>query len=139
MKKLTRSSKDKMISGVLGGIAEFFGIGSTGLRIGYVFIAFVTSYPLILLYILASIIIPQDDGFIYQENNEEQYKNNSNTLLGISLIILGIILVLKITLEKYNFRIIQLINNFLREIVSFWPISLIILGIYIIIKSRDNE
>ena len=39
MKKLTKSATDRQVSGVLGGIAEYFGIDSTIIRI--IFIIFV--------------------------------------------------------------------------------------------------
>lgn len=37
-KRLTKSSKDKLISGVCGGIAEYFGISSLGVRILFLFV-----------------------------------------------------------------------------------------------------
>ena len=40
MKKLTKSATDRQVSGVLGGIAEYFGIDSTIIRIIFVIFAF---------------------------------------------------------------------------------------------------
>ncbi|HZX47134.1 MAG TPA: PspC domain-containing protein [Clostridia bacterium] len=39
-KKLYRSQTDKMIAGVCGGIAEYFGIDSTLVRLGWVLFTF---------------------------------------------------------------------------------------------------
>lgn len=58
MKKLTKSADDKMISGVLGGIAEYFDIDSTFVRIAYVLFAMFGAGAPIILYILLAIIIP---------------------------------------------------------------------------------
>lgn len=55
-KKLTRSSTDRVLAGVCGGIAEFFGISSLLVRI-----LFVIFGPLdFLLYIILAIIMPKE-------------------------------------------------------------------------------
>ena len=58
-KKLTRS-KNKMIAGVCAGIAEYFGLDPTAVRLGYVFLTvFTAGFPGLLVYIIAALIIPQ--------------------------------------------------------------------------------
>lgn len=58
-KKLYRSNTDKMLSGVLGGIAEYFGIDSTLARILFAAVAvFTAAFPCIMLYIICAIVIP---------------------------------------------------------------------------------
>ena len=58
-KKLYRSNTDKMLSGVLGGIAEYFGIDSTRVRILFAAVAvFTAAFPCIMLYIICAIVIP---------------------------------------------------------------------------------
>ena len=58
-KKLYRSNTDKMLSGVLGGIAEYFGIDSTLVRILCAAVAvFTAAFPCIMLYIICAIVIP---------------------------------------------------------------------------------
>jgi phage shock protein C len=60
MKKLYLSNTDKKISGVLGGIAEYFNIDSTIVRILFLFFFVVTGFiPGIIFYILALLIIPK--------------------------------------------------------------------------------
>ncbi len=59
MKRLYRSSEDRMISGVCGGIGEVYGIDPTLLRLGLVLLGLVTAIlPMLVVYILATIIIP---------------------------------------------------------------------------------
>ncbi|EAD2777678.1 PspC domain-containing protein [Listeria monocytogenes] len=58
MKKLYKSSSQKMIAGVCGGIAEYFGIEVTIVRLIWV-VATLFFGSGILLYILAAIIIPK--------------------------------------------------------------------------------
>lgn len=58
-KKLYRSNTDKMLSGVLSGIAEYFGIDSTLVRILFAAVAvFTAAFPCIMLYIICAIVIP---------------------------------------------------------------------------------
>lgn len=56
-KKLYRSQTDKMIAGVCGGIAEYFGIDSTLVRLGWILFTFAGGSG-ILAYIIAWIIMP---------------------------------------------------------------------------------
>jgi len=63
MKKLTKSKTDSMISGVCGGIAEYFGVDSTIVRVGYLIFTFLGVGSPILLYLLLSVIIPEDNNY----------------------------------------------------------------------------
>lgn len=59
--KLRRSSTDKMIAGVIGGIARYFGIDSTIARIAYVILSIVSAaFPGILVYIILWLLMPQE-------------------------------------------------------------------------------
>ena len=58
-KKLYRSSKNKMLRGVCGGIAEYFGLDATLVRLAWVALVLIGGSG-ILLYIIAWIIIPKN-------------------------------------------------------------------------------
>lgn len=59
-KKLYRSSSNKMIAGVCGGIAEYFNVDATLVRVLYVLFSLVLmAFPGLLLYIACWIIIPK--------------------------------------------------------------------------------
>ncbi len=58
-KKLYKSSKNKMIDGVCAGIAEYFNIDPTIIRLGAVVLAFAGGSA-VLAYIIAAIIMPRD-------------------------------------------------------------------------------
>ena len=58
-KKLYKSESNKMICGVCGGIAEYFNIDPTLVRLGWVALSLMGGFG-ILPYILAAIIIPSD-------------------------------------------------------------------------------
>ena len=57
MKQLYKSSTNKKIAGVCGGIGEYFGIDPTIVRLGFVALSFMFGGGLV-VYILASIIMP---------------------------------------------------------------------------------
>ncbi|MBA3732917.1 PspC domain-containing protein [Patescibacteria group bacterium] len=60
MKKLYKSEKDNVLTGVIGGIAEYYEIDSTILRLIYILIVILTGIvPGIIGYIIASLVVPQ--------------------------------------------------------------------------------
>ncbi len=60
--RLRRSRSNKMIAGVIGGLAQYFGFDPTTARIIYVVLSVVSvAFPGILVYILLWIIMPEGD------------------------------------------------------------------------------
>ncbi len=58
-KKLYRSNTDKMLCGVLGGLAEYLNVDSTLIRIAYAALCIYSGgFPGLVLYIICAIIIP---------------------------------------------------------------------------------
>lgn len=58
-KKLTRSTSDKVVAGVLGGVAEYFGFDITLVRLLFVLAAiFSAAFPGLLVYIIMWVVIP---------------------------------------------------------------------------------
>ncbi len=59
MKRLFRSTADRRIAGVCGGIGEYFGIDPTMVRIGWVVFCLLGGSG-VLAYILCALIIPEE-------------------------------------------------------------------------------
>lgn len=59
-KKLYRTPDDKMIGGVCGGIARYFGLDATLVRAAYVVLSLCTAFSGALAYIILLIIIPEE-------------------------------------------------------------------------------
>ena len=72
-KRLTRSS-DRMIAGVCGGIAEYFGWDPTMLRVLYTLATIFTAFSGIIVYIVLWIIIPE-------KRFSDDYENRMNDRL----------------------------------------------------------
>lgn len=61
-RSLRRSRSNRMIAGVVGGLADYFGLDPTLARIIYVLVSiFSVAFPGILVYIGLWILIPQED------------------------------------------------------------------------------
>ncbi|MDD2798688.1 MAG: PspC domain-containing protein [Bacteroidales bacterium] len=62
MSKKLRRSFDHRIAGVCGGIAEYFDIDATLVRIGYALLSILSvAFPGILVYLVLWLIIPKND------------------------------------------------------------------------------
>jgi phage shock protein C len=131
-KKLYRSTKDRMLFGVCGGLAEYLDMDSMIIRLIFIILLFGGGSGF-LIYLVCAVLIPSEEGVI---NRAEVYEvgervkrvskenNNGKFLLGSFLIFLGFI---------YFF------SNFfdLSEFWSnFWPLALILLGIIILFKRK---
>ena len=58
-KKLTRSV-DRKVAGVCGGIAEYFGVDPTVIRIAYVILTFFSAgFPGLVLYLILMLLMPE--------------------------------------------------------------------------------
>ncbi|PFZ93871.1 PspC domain-containing protein [Bacillus wiedmannii] len=60
MKRLYKSTQDKQISGVLGGLSDKFGIDVSILRIVTALSFFFTGGIILVIYIIAAIVLPTD-------------------------------------------------------------------------------
>lgn len=58
---LTRSRSDRMLAGVIGGIARRFGWDSNLTRIGYVLLSILSAaFPGILVYLILWLLMPEE-------------------------------------------------------------------------------
>ena len=59
-RRLTRSSSDKMIGGVAGGLAEYFDIDPVVVRVGFA-VSTAFSGAGLLAYVVMLVVVPRDD------------------------------------------------------------------------------
>ena len=136
-KKLYRSRNDKVISGVCGGIAEYFGIDATIVRLLWA-LMFFTGGIGFLAYIVAIVVIPErpkgmavdsieeEEEEVYDDSYEEEDrpKKDGKHGFGIALIALGVIFIL----ERYSWF----------SIWSLWPAIFILLGVYFVFGHKED-
>lgn len=113
-KKLYKSSTDKVLGGVCGGIAEYFAVDTVVVRLAWVLFTLMGGAGLI-AYIIAAIIIPENPGYPstaggYERSASEGYdrpasagsnterrntSGNTSIVLGVILLIFGVSVLLK--------------------------------------------
>ena len=133
MKKLYRSKRDMMVAGVCGGVAEYFDVDSSMVRLLWVLLIIFGGSGL-LLYIIGWVIIPEREEAVEVSSDEASSGGNdlmprdakTNTLFGVLLIALGAVL---------------LFDHFFpwRSLARFWPVVLIIVGLVMIAGWRGDR
>lgn len=74
-KRLFKDSKDKKVSGVLSGVAKYFGFDPNILRLVYTLaVVFTGFFPLIVMYFVADWILPLDSDLDKPANESQPEK-----------------------------------------------------------------
>jgi len=147
--RITKSKTDRVIDGVCGGLAEYFGIDSTIVRLVFVALIFINGIGLF-LYIILAIIMPKAEkldqspkeiikenvreiservketgeelGTAFSKKTEQKHSNQAGWL-GFLLILLGVFFLLE------NLNLIRWFDNDL-----IWPFIIIFIGVWLLIK-----
>ncbi len=128
MRKLTRSTTNKYIFGVCGGLGEYLNIDATIIRIGWVILALSNLGFFGIAYLICGFVIPENKGYIEYDENQENKPDNSKLIIGLGLILIGGYLLARIMFPWFSFTIGQ--------ITRFWPLLLVFLGVYILVNKR---
>ena len=129
--RLYRSTTDKVIGGVSGGLADYLNIDPVVVRILFVLL-FLFGGSGLLVYIILWIVIPADKvGFkvagdqnteaVAEEINpaEKSRRTNTSLVAGILLIAFGLLFLASQLIPFYS-------------IVDFWPLLLVLAGVLLI-------
>ena len=84
-KKLYKSNNNSVVSGVCGGIGEYFNIDPVIVRLIWVVMAFLSAGAAVLVYIIAAFIIPDPPG-------GGEKKRSKGCLFLLCIVILGLII-----------------------------------------------
>jgi phage shock protein C len=134
-KKLYRSRENSMLGGVCAGLADYFDVDSSLIRLATVILFFAAGTG-ILAYIIAWIIIPQEplEKKATTAEPESESKagviegsDKSKFVIGIVLIVLGFLFLMS-TLNVWAWF------SFFR----LWPILLIVVGIVVILRGLER-
>ena len=127
-KKLYRSKRNRMISGVSGGLAEYFDLDPVLIRALFIITTIAWGTGL-LAYIILWIITPEEklsaDSIRAEEEEEHGVESTATSgrtkALGIILISLGVLILIAQIVPDIRFEYL-------------WPVVLIIVGAMIILK-----
>ena len=137
-KRLYRNEKDKVIAGVASGLADYFKIDVTIIRVIMAVVALSAIQFFIVGYILAALIIPvkpadymenetEDDVEVMDRQGEVVKRiQNNRQFLGAAFVIIGGMLILTRTVSWFDTGIMT-------------AVAIIALGGYILIRGKDSE
>lgn len=140
-KRLYRSQSDRMLWGVCGGLAEYFNVDPTIVRLISVLLLFLGGF-VILAYIICAIIIPLEPSkatttpgadknsagpgdITGKKNAEAQY--HEHVTIGLILIIVGILFLAGLFNLFWWFHW-----------GGFWAFALVLIGVLIVLASRKH-
>lgn len=143
-KKLYRNKKNSMLGGVASGLADYFDIDVSLVRIIFI-AATILGGGGVIAYLLCWFIVPEkfnenetifveevkaEEPFDVKENIKKEKSKQTNLILGILLICFGMFFILERMISKITFH-------------KFWPVILILAGAIVIIisltKSKNDE
>jgi phage shock protein PspC (stress-responsive transcriptional regulator) len=130
--RLYRSTTDKVIGGVCGGLGDYLSIDPVIVRILFVLLA-VFGGSGILVYIILWIVIPEQVYTVgtemntgepvnveeYPETEVEKKKSNNTLIAGVLLIAVGLLILADKMIPAYN-------------LWDFWPLILVAVGVLLI-------
>jgi phage shock protein C len=141
-KQLYRSRENRMIAGIAGGLADYFSFDVALVRLFWIMAIFFGGGG-ILAYIIAWVVIPEENRDLHRNGTEETYQGEQSpeepktviyettavhqdkekklTGVGVILIGLGLIFLLKDILPWHMVRFL-------------WPAALIGLGLFLLVK-----
>ncbi|MDQ7054895.1 MAG: PspC domain-containing protein [candidate division KSB1 bacterium] len=67
-KRLTRTIHDRKIAGVCGGLARYFNVDPSIVRVLYVLLTISSLFLGIIAYIVMAIVVPEEDERMYSES-----------------------------------------------------------------------
>jgi phage shock protein C len=120
--RLTRSRSNRIIAGVCAGLADYLGVDRVLVRIAFVVLAFGAGVG-IALYVLAWILIPEEDPNAPSVPRPSQAEpgESARLVFGVLLIAFGLVLLVDLLVPG--------VTRFV------WPLALIALGGVIILQS----
>ena len=103
MKRLYRSEREKILCGVCGGLAEYFNVDPTIVRLAVALLFILNPAATLILYLIACIIMPKESEIKVKEGSEttptpttppRPVELSSRDIEAVLLLIVGVVLVL---------------------------------------------
>jgi phage shock protein C len=140
-KRIYRNQREKVLGGVAAGIADYFDIDVAWVRLAFVVTLFFHGFGFI-AYVVAWIVFPKDERPAAELREVQSHKaqapaaapvkaerrmsTGSRNAVGIILILLGGLFFLDLNFYWFDFG-------------SYWPLILVGLGLYMIVRSVQSD
>ncbi len=136
-KRLERYLDEAQLGGVAAGLAHYFNIDRTLIRVLFVAGLFIPSAPSLILYIILWIVLPERRFGVSPQTQTTVFstpafsmasldqKRNGNLIAGAILVIIGVFALL----ERYTDI----------DFSDVWPLLLIGFGAWLILRDRDRK
>lgn len=131
-KRLYRSTKDRMVAGVCGGLGEFFDMDPVIWRILFLAGLFAGGAAAV-IYIIMAVIVPEEGGATNEAVDAAAAKvkdvvrqTDRNWLIGLVLLALGVVFLLENILPAFSLHLV-------------WPIILIAAGLGVLLNGFDSK
>ena len=122
VRRLHRSRTNRVLSGVCGGLAEYYGSDPTAVRLATLIIGLFTGVvPMVLVYIVAAIVVPDGDDAAVPGQRAAVPSGQTAMVLGALLILVGIAGFANVWLHV--------------DWDQVWPLALIALGAVIVVST----
>ena len=101
IRRLYRSREDRWIAGVCGGLARYFGVDPTPIRLGFILLSFWNGVG-VLVYLIMLLVVSEEpplqvvtDPLLPQEHGQEDPEGRRMRILGVILMLGGVYLLLR--------------------------------------------
>lgn len=125
MKRIYKERFDKKVAGVCGGLAQYFQIDSSIIRLAWVFLSIVTGGIFVLIYLLLAFLFPKGPKSYVVANYKKLYRSRKDRR--IAGVCGGIGKYLRI--DPNIIRLIFIVVTFMTAMI---PVVLYLVGSYII-------
>ena len=131
MKKLYRSRRESMISGVCGGLGQYLGIDPTIIRVFFVLLAFYHMLGVWVYLVMALLLPTSPEG--YEESIEYTAlgeRTDTTKVIGGGLVVIGLLALIS-SLDLNFFSWLRFDN--------LWPLLLILFGAVLLARALNQE
>jgi len=138
-RKLYRSGVNRMIGGVCGGVAEYFSLDPTLVRVLWLIFSIFTGVG-IPVYFLCLVIVPSNPDHVARPEPQEKVKNENVALIvGLTLVIVGIALFSGHGFPRFWALGFPWIGFWPFQWRFIWPVLLILFGLWTIFTNLQRE
>lgn len=121
MKKLYRSRVNKKISGLCGGLGNYFKIDPVFIRLLFLFVCFFTiGVPAILAYIIATIIVPLEPINDHETTFKKLYRSNKNKMVAGVCAGVAKLLEVDVTIVRLFFLFFMIITGVVPMVLTYF-------------------